>query len=352
MTRIVPHSKPFVDEHDIASVSQQVKSGMHATGDKVKEFENEVAKILDRKFAKATNSGTTAIHIALLSLGVKKGDEVIIPNYVCHSVMDAVMHAEATPIFADISKNPEKDGYNITAETVKKKITSRTKAIIVPHMFGKPAPIKQINKLNIPVVEDCCQSFGATINGKPVGSFGKVSICSFYATKVISTGHGGMVLTSDEETYERIKDLTTYDGRENQAIAFNYAFTNIQAALGLSQLKKLDLIIKKRRNIGEIYKKFFANLTSIKHDDESFPFRYIVRLKNEDELKSLQEKLKAQGIHAARPVFKPLHRYFNLPDADYPNSIKAHETALSIPIYPSLEEDDIDYVIKFIVKNT
>ena len=179
----ITHSKPFADEEDIKAVSEIIKSQKHATGDTVAKFEKEMAKLIGQKYAKATSSGTTALHISLLALGVSKDDEVIIPSYVCGDVLNAVNHTRATPVLTDIDK-----GFNISAKTISQLITSKTKAIILPHLFGIPADIEDILKLadtkNIAVIEDCAQSLGAKFpDGKFTGSKAIISIFSFYATK-------------------------------------------------------------------------------------------------------------------------------------------------------------------------
>ena len=254
------------------AVKNQVLSGMHATGDKVEEFEKKMAEFIGHKYAKATPSGTTAIHLALLAIGIKDGDEVIIPDYVCQSVMLAVMQTGAEVVLCDIENN-----YNISAKEIKKKITERTKVIIVPHMFGIPADMDSIMKLGIPVIEDCCQSLGAMLGEKKTGSLGDISIFSFYATKVISTGQGGIVLTSQDKIKEKIDDLTKYDHREKIGNAYNYGMTNLQGVLGIKQLEKLNAFIERRKEIGKKYDNAFGK----EDNGEGFPFRYIIEMDSE-----------------------------------------------------------------------
>ena len=180
MPKIISHSKPTVSKEDILAVRKQVASGMHATGTKTKEFENEMRKLIGVKYAKATSSGTAALHLALLSLGVGKGDEVIVSSYVCESVLSAVNYTGARPVLTDIDSDFE-NGFNISAKTIKPLITKKTKAIIVAHLFGIPADMHSIKKISkkIPIIEDCAQSLGARYKGKMLGSFGNLSICSF-----------------------------------------------------------------------------------------------------------------------------------------------------------------------------
>jgi len=233
----IPHSKPFVSDEDSEIVKSQINSSMHAPGEKTKELEEKMCKLLNVKYAKATNSGTAAIHLALLALDIKKDDEVIIPSYVCQSVMNAIKYTGATPILVDINPDFVEKGCNISEQTIKQSLTEKTKAIIVPHMFGIPANIDGIKKLaekhNTKVIEDCALSLGAKYKGKPVGSFGYISIFSFYATKMLSTGHGGMITTNSKNLFNKIEDLLQYDKRETYKVAYNYGLTDIQAALGI-----------------------------------------------------------------------------------------------------------------------
>ena len=211
----IRHSKPYADKEDEDAVVNQIASLMHGTGARVEEFEQKMRELIGRRYSRATTSGTTALHISLLALGVGEGDEIIIPSYVCQSVMNAVNYTRAKPILVDIDDSENK-GYNISVKTIKTKVTKRTKAIIVPHMFGFPAEIDKIKKEfpSVKVIEDCAQSLGGRYKEKMLGGFGDLSIFSFYATKMISTGHGGMILTDSEEIKKRIDDLMKYDKRD------------------------------------------------------------------------------------------------------------------------------------------
>ena len=352
MSKVIPHSKPFVSEEDALAVAKVVKSGMHATWKKTEEFENKISELIGINYGKAVTSGTTALHIALLGLGVTNEDEVIIPSYVCQSLLNAVNYIGAKAVLADIDPDYKDKGYNISARTVKNLINIKTKAIIVPHMFGIPAEINEIVNLGVSVIEDCCQSLGAMNEGRVTGSFGKIGVFSFYATKVISTGHGGMVVTNCEDVKEKFYDLNKYDGRDEYKIAFNYGFTDIQAALGLNQLQRLNEFIERRREIGKRYDKAFSDigLRIPPNNKGSFPFRYVINLKNKDELERALVVLREIGIKAEKPVFKPLHRYLGKDDSIFPNTSEAHETALSIPIYPALNDDEVEYIIRNVLE--
>jgi perosamine synthetase len=336
--KVIAHSKPLIDDFDVLAVATQVESGMHSNGERVREFEDNVKKYIGVKHAKAVNSGTSALHLALLSLGVGKSDEVIIPSYVCMSVLSVVEQVEAKPVLVDVGED-----MNISVGDIK--LSNKTKAIIVPHMFGVPADIDKIISLGVPVIEDCALSLGAEYRGKKVGCFGSIGVFSFKATKMISTGHGGMIVTNSSEIKEKIDDLMEYDKREEYVKTFNYHMTDIQAALGISQLEKIDKFISRRREIGERYDKTFRDLIEIgKREEGSFPYRYIIQLKSSEERERLEKELSLKGISVSRPIFKPLHNYLGL--VGFENCEKIHEEALSIPIYPALTDDEVDKVVE------
>ncbi len=343
----IPHSKPYVSKEDIDSVALQISSGMHATGSKTEEFENKISEFIGVRYAKATSSGTSALHLALMALDVSKEDEVIIPSYVCQSLLNAVNYTHTKPVFADIDSDFENKGYNISAQTIKPKITKKTKAIIVPHMFGMPVDIEKILKFEIPVIEDCAQAIGGEYKGKKLGSIGDIGVFSFYATKVISTGQGGMVITDLKTPLINLENLTKYDKREDYEIAYNYGLSDIQSALGITQLEKLPEFIKRRNKIADKYDKAFKGIFKInKRTPGSFPFRYIIRLNSRQERENLQTKLSEKNIVAEQPVFKPLHQYFGLDSSQFKNTELAHDTALSIPIYPAMTDKEVNYIIE------
>ena len=341
---IIPHSKPLIDTEDIKAAKEVLASGHIAQGQRVREFETKLAKTVGVKYGVAVSSGTSAIHLALTALNVGAGDEVIIPSYVCAAPYMAALHAGATPKIVDIDPS----SFNVSAHTAQRAATPKTKAIIVPHMFGCPAELDGLLELGRPIVEDCAQSLGAEYKKRSVGSFGRLGVCSFYATKMITTGEGGMVLTDDHEIYNRALEVREYNKRPLTTVRYNYKMSDIQAALGLTQLKKLKYFIERRREIAAIYNERFAEydvtLPSIPSHKKSVFYRYVVLL---DRLEHIQKAARKSGIMCEKPVWQPLHR--SLPSiTNCPNSDYVHDHALSIPLYPSLTPKEVEYVAKTI----
>ncbi len=347
LKRGIPHSNPTVTPEDADAVARAISKGDITTGNVVKEFESVFSKYIGKNFGVATSSGSAALHLALRSLGIGGGDEVILPSFVCGSVLNAVMYCRALPVLADINQ----DDYNISYEDVKDKVGDKTKAVILPHMFGKP--LKDLDlflDLGVPIVEDCALALGSEYKGRKVGSFGDVSVFSFYATKMMSTGFGGMVVTDNAPVIEELGSLVKYDERDVWGESYNYRMSDLQAALGLSQLRRLDAFIEKRIGIARKYSNFFEGAKV----DFSFPscgdnnifFRYIIKHPKRD---SFIEKTTKRGVVVRKPVFKPLHAYLNLSDADFPNTSCAYESAVSIPIYPNLTDEDVENIAGIVI---
>jgi perosamine synthetase len=344
---MIDHSQPAITLRDAKSAGRALKSGYLSQGKVTADFEKSMARYIGVKHALAVNSGTSALHLALLSLGIKSGDEVIFPSYVCTAVLNAVNYCHAKPVPVDIARSD----FNICIESTKRKITKHTKAIIVPHIFGFAANISKFLKTGIPVIEDCAHGIGADYHNKKLGSFGALSIFSFYATKMLATGYGGMVATNNKRLAERIKNLREFDNRADYITRYNYQMGDWQAALGLSQLAQLDSFIKRRREIARLYDNALAGNTGIMYRQavrrESHPswLRYIVGVKKQSEFLT---RLHKKGIEAKRPVFKPLHRYLGLSPRQFPVTEYIYKTAVSLPIYPSLSKQAAAYIAKSI----
>ncbi len=337
---LIPHSRPAIGQEEIEAVRAVLQSGQIAEGKKTAEFERTMAKRFGAKHAAAVNSGTSALHLALIAIGVGHGDDVILPGYVCTAVLNAVKYAGANPVLAEI--DPET--LNIDPADVRKRLTPKTKAVIAPHMFGLPARMDDLLYMNVPVIEDCAQSMGGMTEGGRVGMLGRAAVFSFYATKVIAAGEGGMVLTNSNDLAEKIRDLKDYDNREDYQVRYNYKMTDIAAAMGLCQLSRLAGFIARRREIARRYFTAFANLdfNLPPQNPDHIYFRFVIQAKK----KGYQwvQRLKEKGVVAEKPVFKTLQQYLSI--SGYPITEHAWKHAVSIPVYPALSDSQVDRIIE------
>jgi perosamine synthetase len=343
---VIPHSKPTIGLEEERAVVEVLRSKEIAQGRKVEEFEQKFAAYIRMTYGVATSSGLAALHLALISLEVKEGDEVILPSYVCEALLDAVLYLQARPIIVDV----ELETGNISAYCIKKNITPRTKAIIVPHMFGFPASLGDIIDLGIPVVEDCAHSIGALYQNKKLGSFGKISVFSFYATKMLSTGEGGMIVTNEFDIAEKVRDLKAYGGKSEFIIRYNYKMTDIGAAMGLIQLSELESFINKRIRLAHQYNSILAGngrfvLPKVEFEEGLRPvfYRYTVRAldQNADGIRGL---MKERNIICGHGVSNPLHRLLGLNQKEFPNAERLSREVISLPLYPSLTEEQVKHI--------
>ena len=348
----ISHNKPTIGAEEIEAVIDTLSNLELTMGAKVREFEKMFMEYSGIN-AIATSSGASALHLALIAIGISKNDEVIIPSYTCIAVAFPVLYLQAKPILADVN-----DDYNISIIEIKKKITDKTKAIIVPHMFGCPADIKEIKEIceekDICLVEDCAQSIGALYHDKKVGTFGDISIFSFYATKMMTTIQGGMVCTNNSNWMQTIEDLRFHDQCRSfedpdVRLKYNYMMSDVSAAMGMVQLKKLNCFIKRRREIAQIYRENLNNevihpleISTKKHVYS----RYIVKTPYPSF--SIIDKLREQNIICEIMHMPPLHRRallkeFNI-NAIFPKTEEIVTFTVSLPIYPSLSDDEVTYI--------
>ncbi len=378
---MISHSRPCLDENDCQAVLDVLRSGRLVQGEVVAALEDAFALFMsqqqgssnqedigttaddnqpaafreksqlsmhaadssgvppERFHAAAVSTGTAALHLTLLGSGIGPGDEVIIPSYVCTALWHAVVYTGATPILADCKP----DTFNIDAEDVKRRCTNRTRAVIVPHLFGQAADLDDILALGIPVIEDCAQSLGSTYRERTTGSFGLAGIFSFYATKVIAAGEGGMVVSRNSSLIEKIKDLRDYDEKDVLATRYNYQLTDIQAALALSQFRKLPSFIARRRILAAQYDRVLIDngiIPPIKKDGrEHIFFRYVFLI---DALEAFINEMARRRVLCRRPVFRPLHNY--LKTRGYAISDHLWQHAVSLPLYPGLTAAEMDTV--------
>ncbi|MFN3550195.1 MAG: DegT/DnrJ/EryC1/StrS family aminotransferase [Endomicrobiia bacterium] len=346
---MINHSRPTIvnKKQIIKQIKKILDSGYLAENKFVEKFEKELCKIFNTKYAVCVSSGTAGLFLSLLSLNVEKNSEVIIPAYTCSAVLNAVIYTQAKPVIVDVNS----DDFSISYAEIKNNISKKTKAIIVPHMFGYPAKeIKKIITLGIPVIEDTTQSVGAKIDNTMVGSFGITNVISFYATKMMTTfGEGGAILTNDKKIWEFLKDIKEYDKKLKFKLRYNYKMSEIQAIMGLNQLKNLDKFVDKRRKIFEYYKNKLKNCNIIKifkeqKNTKAVYYRFIIQLNKKFLLDQIIQKYKKFGIEVARPVYLPLDKYY-LNKFFCKNSKLLYETTLSLPIYPSLKEVDVEHIV-------
>ena len=309
-------------------------------------MEETLAKRVGVKHAAATNSGSSALHLALLALGVGEGHEVIAPSYVCTAVLNAIHYVRATPVLADVDTS-----LNLCPADAKKRRTAKTKAIIVPHLLGNPAAVDEIVALGTPVIEDCAQAIGAeTQDGqgrqRPVGSRGALSIFSFYATKVLAAGEAGAVASNSRRIIDAVRDLKDYDERHTYKVRYNYKCNDLAAALAVCQMRKLPEFLERRRALARLYAEAFAGVCRVLPGIESIPhaacFRFVLLVPGR--ASSLISRLQGEGVCARRPIFKPLHRYLGL--RGFPQTERAWRSAVSVPIYPSLRPTDCQRAIR------
>jgi perosamine synthetase len=338
----IPHSRPWITTGDTRAVARVLRGGQIAQGDETAAFEREMGDFLDMPPGVAVSSGTAALHLALLGLGIGRGDEVILPSYVCVAPLHAVEYVGATPRLADI----EPTSFNIDPPDVRRRITRRTRAIIVPHLFGLPADLDELLQLGIPIIEDCAQAIGARYRDKAVGSFGAVSILSFYATKPLTTGEGGMVMSRNRHLLARVRDLRDYDERRQHTMRFNYKLTDLQAALGRSQLRRLPTMLAKRSALAERYRRHWTGLpirVPAANDRRTHAYHRFV-ISCPIAATRVARRLSAMGVTARPPIFRPIHRTLGL--EGFPGTDHAFRHALSLPLYPTLSAREAELVMR------
>ena len=368
----IPFAPPYITEDEINAVIEVLKSGWLSMGYKTLEFENKFAEYIGSKHAVATNSCTSALFLSLKVLGIKKGDEVITTPFTFAATANVIVHCGAKPVFVDI----EEETYNINADKIEEKITDKTKAIIVVHYGGQPADMKKIMKIareyDLKVIEDAAHAVGSEYEkGKKVGSFGNLTCFSFYATKPMTTGEGGMITLNSDDLNEELRILRLHgisrdawkrylemDNWYYEVIEAGYKFnpTDISSAIGLEQLKKLDWMNERRKEIAEYYNEHLQGLDIIRpHIDSNvkssyhlYPIRLIDYDRNE-----FIKKMTQNGIGTSAH-FIPLHlmpfyrKRYGYKRGDFPVAEKVFENIVSLAIYPQLTEKQLEFIVKSI----
>jgi perosamine synthetase len=365
--------KPFLSEEEVDEIVDTVRSGWLSMGPKTLRFESEFNKYIGSKKSIAVSSWTAAGHLTLEAFGLKAGDEVIVPTMTFPATAEIVCYFGAKPVIVDVAE----DTLNISLKEIEKAITPKTKAIIPVHYGGQPCDMDEIlelaKKYGLKVLEDAAHSLPATYKGKTIGTISHVTCFSFYATKTLSTGEGGMICTNDDELAERCSIMRLHGINRDAwkrysesgswyyevvAPGFKYNFTDLQASLGLPQLKKVDYMWESRKRIAAHYTKELKDLDTIelhtvKSDRESswhlFPIRLHLEKLNKTRAQIIEELRKNNigvGVH-----FMPVHQHlyysetFNLKDDDYPVSSSVFPRLLSLPIYPGMNNENVDRVI-------
>jgi dTDP-4-amino-4,6-dideoxygalactose transaminase len=369
----VPFHRPVIDEDEIRSVVETLKSGWLTTGPKVKRFEEDFARYLGCRHAIAVNSGTAALHLALDAIGIKEGDEVILPTMTFAATAEVVLYFKANPVLVDC----QRDTLNLDPTQIEAAITSKTKAIIPVHFGGQPCELDRIldiaKKHNLRIIEDAAHALPASHHGRTIGTIGDITCFSFYATKTLTTGEGGMATTENSEWAERMRMMSlhgishdawkryTKEGSWYYEIlypGFKYNLTDIAAAIGIEQLKKCKEFWEARQRIAMNYAKAFADLqgiqvpscrSNVQHAWHLFVVQLnLERLKiNRNQfIEALREKQIGTSVH-----FIPLHVHpyyrdkFGYKPEDFPNASEAFERIVSLPIYPKMTESDVRDVI-------
>jgi perosamine synthetase len=338
---VITHSKPCILDSDRRAVDHVLASGMIAQGSLVHQFEDEAAAYLGVRGGVATASGTAALTLALKALRIAPLSEVILPTYVCRSVAEAVVSAGATPVLCDVSEE-----WNMTPETVAPLISSRTAAIIVVHVFGIPADTSAFKNFGIPIIEDCCQAFGARVRNSNVGTIGSIGVFSFHATKCLATGEGGLAVSNDKDVVRRMRSLR--DGASSRVDArVASPMTDMQAALGLSQLSQYNMFLNRRKAIADLY---FAELSDCSCQlptiirQKSIFFRFPVRVRGDFDL--FRQHFNSLDIQVRRGVDDLLHREVIHQKQDFPLAERLYTETVSLPIYPALKEEEARAVIQ------
>ncbi|MBI2204635.1 MAG: DegT/DnrJ/EryC1/StrS aminotransferase family protein [Candidatus Rokubacteria bacterium] len=311
--------------------------GQVAQGPEVAAFERALARRFGTPAAAAVSSGTAALQLALRAVGVGPADEVIIPTYVCDALWHAVMQVNATPVLADADPVT----LSLAPDDAKRRLTRRTRCLVVPHAFGRPVDMPAFTALGVSVVEDCAQTISPSDATSPVGSLGTIAIGSFYATKLLTTGEGGVV-AGPEALVAQARGARDYDEQPDLVPRGNFKLTDMQAALGLAQLERLDGFLARRRAIAARYRAALQDSPCRLPDDSPghVYHRFVVAVTRP--VADVLSALHARGVVARRPVFRPLHRALGI--GGYPEADRLWDASLSLPCYPTLTDDDVDRV--------
>jgi perosamine synthetase len=366
MTWKIPLFKIYWDNGDIENVAEAVKTGMRwAVGPYIEKFEEKIAEYIGSKHAVVFNSGTSALHAVLVSHGVKRGDKVIVPSFTFIATANAPLFVGAKPVFADI----EKRTFGLDPEDVKEKITRKTRAIIPIHYGGCPCLIRELKEIaedhHVLLVEDAAESFGARVYDKKVGTFGDSAMLSFCQNKIITTGDGGAIVTDSKDVYEKLKLVRSHGRLETRdyfssieyldyiTLGYNFRMSNIIAALGISQLKKVDKVIDMRRKNAKYMSEKLKNVKEVTTTSAPMHYYHVYQMYTIRVSSSIRDYLMKyladKGI-MTKVYFSPVHltHYYKNElkyECKLPVTEKMSNQILSLPIYPTLTRKEIVYMI-------
>jgi len=369
----LPYGRQWIDEEDIEAVVKALKGDFLTTGPYVSRFERAIADYVGAKYAVAFSNGTAALHGACFAAGIGEGDEVITTPMTFAASANCVLYRGGVPVFADIDEKT----YNIDPQSVEEKITERTKAIIPVDFAGQPAdldPILEIaEKHRLVVIEDAAHALGAVYKGRKVGSISDMTMFSFHPVKLITTGEGGIIVTNNEEYYERLLQFRTHGITrdrsrmaedhgpwyyEMQFLGYNYRLTDIQAALGLSQLKKIEKFLELRRRYAAMYNDAFKGMDELilPHQPEwaeSGWHLYVIRLRPEklaasrrEIFEALQRQNIGVNVHYIPVHYQPYYRKLGYDKGICPKAERVYEEILTLPLFPAMSEQDVRDVIE------
>ncbi|AKS39498.1 aminotransferase DegT [Anoxybacillus gonensis] len=368
----LPYGKQWIDEEDIEAVVEVLKGDYLTTGPDISKFEQAVAQYVGAKYAVAFSNGTAALHGACFAAGIGQGDEVITTPMTFAASANCVLYQGGIPVFADIDEKT----YNIDPNKIEEKITNKTKAIIPVDFTGQPVELDRIleiaRKHSLVVIEDAAHALGATYKGRKIGSISDMTMFSFHPVKHITSGEGGVITTNNEEYYEKLlqfrshgitrdkEKLKEYHGPwyyEMQFLGYNYRMTDIQAALGTSQLKKIDQFIALRRKFVAMYNEVFKDvneiITPFQHKDgDSSWHLYMIRLKldkltasRREIFEALQQQNIGVNVHYIPIHLQPYYQQLGYKKGMCPNAEKLYEEVITLPLFPAMSEEDVNDVI-------
>jgi len=372
--KFIPYGHQWIDDDDITAIVEVLKSDWITQGPKVDEFESKVAEYCGAGYAVAVSSGTAALHAACAVAGISPGDEAITTPITFAATANAVVYCGGKPVFADI----EEVTLNINPNEIRDELSPRTKAILPVDFAGHPADLDEIMAIarerNLVVIEDAAHALGARYKGRRVGSLADMTILSFHPVKHITTGEGGMILTDNREFYQKLKKFREHgivrDGFNEGAwyyeinnVGYNFRLTDFQCALGISQMNKLDGFIQRRREIAARYNQAFADveeiITPVERDDVQVVYHiYVIQLKTEklkvgrkEVFDALREENIGVNVHYIPVHLHPYYqREFGYKKGDYPKSETYYDRALTLPLFPAMSNEDVDYVIESVKK--